>query len=1144
MTLYGKQAIMGTRGIGPVGAVMGIMIGFLIMAACPGTFWADDAVFENPQSLKFDHLSIDQGLSQNSVICLAQDRRGFLWLGTWDGLNRYDGYQFVTYKHRLQDSASLSSNAVSAIYEDSRGTLWVGTQQGGGLNRFDDATEQFTRYRSDPENPATLSHNDIYSITEAPDGALWIGTGGGLNRMEPASGAITRYHYDRRDGQSLARKKVYAVYQQQDGTLWVGTDKGLHAYRGSEQAVTVYQTDPQNPESISHHEIWAIMQDEAGRLWIGTTGGLNRFNPDTGTFIRYVRNPRESGTLSHNTVRALHEDSAGRFWVGTYGGGLNLFDRDAERFITFEPDENNDASLSGNLVTALYEDEAGVLWIGTDGEGASLYDRYKIKFQHYFHDPRNTNSLNNNYVRSLLQDSQEHVWVGTYGGGLNRFDPAAQQWTAFQRDRQNPNSLMHDVVLTLHEAEDGLLWIGTERGLQTYDPAAGTFSSPRLSTYVRLIYEDRAGAFWLGTTSGVIRFTPPNVEPYTTYRSNPRDPNSLSDNRVLAILEDRDGLFWFGTFGGGLNRFDPETEEFTVFRADPDDAASLSHDTVTVLHEDAAGALWVGTAGGLSKFEPGSGTFTVYTETDGLPNDTVYGLLEDAEGRLWLSTNKGLSRFDPAAETFKNYSAKDGLQSNEFNGGAFFENAAGEMLFGGINGYNVFDPLAITDNPYQMPVVLVDFQIFNKPVPVADADGNIKSPLTKVITETDDIRLSWRDSVFSFEFAGLHFSSPADNQYAYMLEGFDREWNSIGNRRFATYTNLPGGTYTFKVKGANGDGVWNEQQFATTIMHIPPPPWKTWWAYTLYVLAVLGAFVGYIQYKQAQYRRERAILDRFVPYEYLNFLGKKSILDVQLGDHLSSETMAVMFSDIRSFTTLSETMTPKENFDFVNAYLKRVAPRIRGEDGFIVKFLGDGMMAVFPNGAESGVRAAIGKLNAVKEYNRHRRDDGWKPIKVGIGVHTGHMMIGMVGEKARMQGDAFSDNVNLTARLEGLTKYYGVSFLITGETYEKIDRSRYHIRFLDNVAVKGKELPIHIYEVFDADADELFEKKVQTLPDFEQAQRLFFDKQFAEALPLFQRVQEVLNDDMTTDLYLERCETYIKDGVPADWDGVRKMDKK
>ncbi len=347
----------------------------------------------------------------------------------------------------------------------------------------------------------------------------------------------------------------------------------------------------------------------------------------------------------------------------------------------------------------------------------------------------------------------------------------------------------------------------------------------------------------------------------------------------------------------------------------------------------------------------------------------------------------------------------------------------------------------------------------------------------------------------------------------------------------------------FKIKGTNGDDVWNEQGHSLAMV-IPPPPWKTWWAYTLYVLAVLGVFLGYILYKQAQYRRERAILDRFVPYEYLHFLGKKSILDVQLGDHLSSETMAVMFSDIRSFTTLSETMTPKENFDFVNAYLKRVAPRIRGEEGFIVKFLGDGMMAVFPNGAESGVDAAIGKLNAVKEYNVHREEDGWKPIKVGIGVHTGHMMIGMVGEKARMQGDAFSDNVNLTARLEGLTKYYGVSFLITGETYEKIDTSRYHIRFLDNVAVKGKELPIKIYEVFDADAEDLFEKKMQILPDFQQAQDLFFKKQFSEALPLFQSALEQLPGDITAELYIERCETYIKDGVPTDWDGVRKMDKK
>ena len=1105
--------------------------------------WAEDALFNNPQSIKFDRLSIEQGLSQNSVISIAQDRRGFMWLGTWDGLNRYDGYHVVTYKNRLQDSGSLSSNAVSAVYEDREGVLWVGTQQGGGLNRFDYATERFSHYTSDPQNPQTLSHSDIYTIYEAPDGQFWIGTGSGLSRFDRDSGTVTRYHHDRKDAQSLARKKVYAIYQEENGALWVGTDKGLHVYRGGEDALTLYQTDPKDPESISHYEIWSIYQDTTGVIWIGTKGGLNRFVPETGKFVRHLRNPREPGNLSHSFVRTIYEDGAGRFWVGTSGGGLNLFDREAERFLPFMTDPNTATSLSGNLVTCLYEDEAGVLWIGTEGEGVNLYDRYKIKFRHYLHDPRNENSLNNNYVRSIFQDSHGSFWIGTYGGGLNNFDPVTQQWTALQHDRKDPNSLMYNVVLTLHEDDTGLLWVGTERGLQTYDRTTGEFSAPHVSTYVRTIYEDRAGTFWLGTTSGVLNFTPPNVEPFTTYRSNPRDANSLSDNRVLAILEDREGIFWFGTFGGGLNRFDKDANEFTVFRADSADTASLSHDTVTVIHEDAAGTLWIGTAGGLSKFDAAGRTFSVYTEDEGLPNNTVYGLLEDEQGNLWLSTNKGLSKFNPAAETFRNYEAKDGLQSNEFNGGAFFRNRDGEMFFGGINGYNAFYPDQVKDNLYQVPLALVDFQIFNKPVPLADAEAGVTSPLSQVIEETEQIRLSWRDSVFSFEFAGLHYSTPSENRYAYMLEGFDKEWNNIGNRRFATYTNLPGGSYTFKVKGTNSDGVWNEQG-RSLAMVIPPPPWKTWWAYTLYALTVIGAFLGYILYKQAQYRRERAILDRFVPYEYLHFLGKKSILDVQLGDHLSSETMAVMFSDIRSFTTLSETMTPKENFDFVNAYLKRVAPRIRGEEGFIVKFLGDGMMAVFPNGAESGVDAAIGKLTAVKEYNVHRAEDGWKPIKVGIGVHTGHMMIGMVGEKARMQGDAFSDNVNLTARLEGLTKYYGVAFLITGETYEKIDTSRYHIRFLDNVAVKGKELPIKIYEVFDADAEDLFEKKVQILPDFLQAQDLFFKKQFSESLTLFQSVRERLPDDITTELYIERCETYIKDGVPADWDGVRKMDKK
>jgi class 3 adenylate cyclase/streptogramin lyase len=697
------------------------------------------------------------------------------------------------------------------------------------------------------------------------------------------------------------------------------------------------------------------------------------------------------------------------------------------------------------------------------------------------------------------------------------------------------------VVFTVNEDHTGTLWVGTQKGLQQLDRQTGQFGEIVLRQIVRTLFEDRSGTPWIGTAAGLTKIDRATQQ-FTNYRARPNDPQSLSSDRVAVIYEDRQGGLWIGTYDGGLNKFDREKGQIVHYRANPGDPNSLSHDNVTAILEDQKGMLWIGTAGGLNKFDPATQTFRQYTVDQGLPNNTVYGILEDSQGDLWISTNHGLARFNPQTEKFRNYYLNDGLQSNEFNGGAYFKSRSGEMFFGGINGFNAFFPEQVKDNPYIPPIVMTDFQIFNKSVkPLEKVRG--KSVLTDVITETNTMTLSYRHYVFSFEFASLHYTLPEANQYAYILEGFEQDWNYVGNRRFATYTNLPSGKYTFRVKGTNSDGVWNETGAAIALT-VTPPPWKTWWAYTLYGLAVIGMFLGYIRYKQIQYKRERAILDRFVPYEYLRFLGKKTILDVNLGDHISKE-MGVMFSDIRSFTTISETMTPQENFNFVNAYLKRVAPIIRGNDGFIVKFLGDGMMAVFPNGAEDGVKAGIAKLTQVKEYNVRRQQEGWKPIKIGIGVHTGHMMVGMVGEKARMQGDAFSDNVNLTARLEGLTKYYGVSLLISGETLKALNEpNHYHVRFLDNVAVKGKEKPITIYEIFDADPEDLFEKKLKMMPEYEEGQRLYFAKDFAGAITRFKRVLEVIPDDLTTQIYFERAEKFLQEGVPDDWDGVQKMDKK
>ncbi len=1209
--------------------ISGIGLFLLIIVISP--------LYAQQGTLRFRRISPEDGLAHSKIYSLVQDKKGFLWIGTESGLNKYDGYTFKVYKNDPAKPDTLSHNRIMTLCEDVQGTIWAGTL--GGLNKFDPITETFTRYQTDPKNPKSLSQNRIWTLSEDRSGTLWIGTlGGGLNKFDRETEEFVHYKADPANPNSLSDNSVLAIYEDQAGILWLGTSKGLNKFDRDAGQWTQYKANPTDPNSLSHNHITSITEDQAGQLWIGTANGLNAFDRENGQFHRYLPDQKNLNSLSSNAISSVHEDQAGQIWVGTLGGGLNKFVPKQGKFTRYFSNPNDPNSLSHNEVWTIFEDQSGVLWLGTSGGGVSVANPKTEQFVQYASNRRNRNSLSHSDVRAIYEDQEGILWIGTLGG-LNKFDRKEGRFTHYLANPKQPGTLSYNGVWSILEDRAGVLWAGTLKGLNKYDRTTDTFThympdkaNPKSLSFHKIgpMLEDQSGLLWIGTLGGGLNSFDRKTEQFTRYQSKPADPKSLTHNVVSAVYEDRAGTLWVGT-NGGLNRFDRAAGNFTRYQSNPDDPQSLSSNAVLSIYEDHAGTLWVGTSSKLNARDPSNNSFIRYSEKDGLPSDVIYGILEDNQGNLWFSTSKGIARFDPASKLFKNFDTRDGLRSNEFNIGAYHTNKNGEMFFGSVKGLMIFHPEQIQVNTHVPPVVMTDFQLFNKSV-IPAKDSLLQQP----VTETKEINLAYKDDVFSFEFVALDYTIPEKNQYAFMLEGFNPDWiPTTANRRFATFTNLDEGLYRFRVKAANNDGVWNEEGVSINIsvapdpnttsrvvqftelgrkeivlpyndsslsleiapldyallgqdrsymlegydagwnpvgnrryvnylqlapgkylfkakgdqtlsipIRVTPPPWKTWWAYTLYVLTIIGIFLGYIRYKQLQYARERAILDRFVPYEYLDFLDKKSILDVKLGDHVSSDSMAVMFSDIRSFTTISEGMTPKENFDFVNAYLKRVAPVIRGQAGFIVKFLGDGMMAVFPKGAESGVKGAIEKLRQVEEYNTHRKADGWNPIKVGIGVHTGHMMVGMVGEKARMQGDAFSDNVNLTARLEGLTKYYGVAFLISGDTYKAIDTSQYHIRFLDNVAVKGKELPIKIYEVFDADPEELFEKKQQILPDFKEAQRLYFGRQFEQALPLFQKVLEVIPGDLTTELYVERCETLVKEGIPENWDGVRKMDKK
>ena len=783
--------------------------------------------------VRFERISLEQGLSQSSIYCMLQDSQGFMWFGTEDGLNKYDGYNFTVYKPIPGEPNSLSGNFIRAIHEDSSGALWIGTD--GGLDRLDRQTGQFTHYGHDPHS---LSSNAVQAIYQDREGMLWVGTlGGGLHRFTQEQERFIRYPVDSKQSRDITSSDViWTIYQDREGVLWIGTDNGLGRLDRQTGQLAYYKMDLEEA-NLSENSVRAIYEDDSGVLWIGTFGGgLKRFDRFTERFVSYRNEPHDPHSLSNDLVWAIYQDRSGVLWVGT-DNGLERWDRDGEQFIHYYHDMDDPDSLGDNSVRSIYEDDSGVFWVGTYGGGISKLDRSTDRFTHYQAEPGNPHSLNSNIIRAIYKDREGVLWIGTAGGGLNKFDRKKGAFTFYYTDNSSPS---HDLIRTICEDHSGALWIGTQGGgLNKFERLTERFTRYRFDPQnphslsddtILAMIQDRAGTLWIGTGRGGLNRLDPSTERFTHDDADPDIPGSLSSNEVRAICEDRAGTLWIGTWNGGLNKFDRETEKFLHYPVGP---KGLSDDTVLSIHEGPSGVLWIGTAGGgLNKFNPKTETFTHYREKDGLPNDVVYGVLEDSRGYLWLSTNKGLSRFDPRTETFTNYDVNDGLQGNEFNGGAFHKSADGEMFFGGLNGLTVFYPENIQDNTFVPPVVLTSLTQGGEEVQVDRALGSV-----------EEVVFRWPNNFFEFEFAALSYTQPEKNQYAYRLEGLKEDWNYIGTRRFGRYTNLPSGTYTLKIKGSNNDGVWNEEGMTITIK-VVPPFWGTWWFRGIVALALVGSVIG------------------------------------------------------------------------------------------------------------------------------------------------------------------------------------------------------------------------------------------------------------------------------------------------------------
>jgi ligand-binding sensor domain-containing protein/signal transduction histidine kinase len=790
---------------------------------------ASGAQHASEAGLRFEQIAVEQGLSEASVHCTYQDSRGFLWFCTEDGLNRYDGHDFTVYRPGHEQN-TITANYVRSVCESPEGVLWIATT-GGGLDRLNLKTGQFTNYSSLTD--IRPSSDWLTTLFCDDDGAVWIGhTGVGLDRFDPATNQFTRYRHVEDEPRSLSAGEVHAILRDQDGVLWIGTDSGLDRGDPVGQRFIHYRHDPQDPHSLGGSSVQAIYQDREGALWIGTDGGLDRFDRLEERFVHYQHDPEDPHSLSHNSVRAIFEDREGVLWIGT-DAGLNTFDRQQGRFVRYQNDPSDPNSLSANWIWSIYQDREGQVWFGTYSGGVSKYDRFAERFAHYGANPGDPNSLSNSPVWSIYEDPEGVVWIGTNGGGLDRFERAEGTVTHYQHDPGDPYSLGHNVVRAIQPDGAGGLWIGTDGGgLDRFDPQTERFTHYRYDpddpyslsqNAIRVLYMDSQGLLWIGTHGGGVNRFDPERERFIRYWDGSNQPGGLRGGSIWSITEDREGMLWFGTAGAGLNKLDRSTGQFTWYEHDPSDI-------MLCIHEDRTGQIWIATYGnGLYQLDRQTRTFSVYQVEEGLPSNSVYGILEDREGDLWVSSNNGLSKFDPRTGTCRNYDASDGLQSQEFNTGAYYKSSSGEMFFGGIHGINAFYPERIReDNPYVPPVVLTSLTQGGEPLDLGLLASSVKA-----------LTLNWPNNFFEFEFAALSFSRPERNQHAYMLDGFDKNWVQIGTRRFGRYTNLPGGTYTLRLKGSNGEAVWNEEGTAIRVT-VVPPFWQTW-LFRVMVLVVLVA---------------------------------------------------------------------------------------------------------------------------------------------------------------------------------------------------------------------------------------------------------------------------------------------------------------
>ncbi|NOU58585.1 sensor histidine kinase [Marinifilum caeruleilacunae] len=842
-------------------------------------------------NIRFKRITINDGLSLSSVYCIHQDSKGFMWFGTEDGLNRYDGKNFVIYRSDPENSNTISYKWIEQIFEDSKGKLWLGSR--GGLSRFDPVNEQFTQFRGAGPG-SSLSNDTITHIFEDSENRLWIGTLKGINCIDITSLAKIQIQNAR-----LISSRVNCILQINPKHILFGTDKGLFSYHTETKSIKKenYTGDQENRRVLSlaqssnsivigtnkglfecnnrfecdslpdleKLQIENLLYDKDSTLWISTNKALLHRSKNSDKIRYSVKSFESSNSLSINTSKPILRDQNNNIWFGTFGSGLFRFNPNEKKKKHYKNNSADAQSLSGNAINCIFEDRTGVIWLGTFGAGISIYDPQLHKFDLLKHDPLDENSLPANFLWSICEDKDSNVWIGTNNQGVSKYN--VKQDTFINYDFRASKKLPHKAIRKVYEDRKGIIWIGTDGdGLIRFNPETKSRNRYRnkannnrslSNNSVRVIFEDSENLLWIGTQNGLNLFDP-ETEEFTQFKHSESDANSISHNFVYSVIfEDSKGQIWVGTYGGGLNVYNKQTKAFARYTYSRNSQNCISDNVVFSIYEEKDGILWIGTNNKLNRFNQNTQEFEHFGTEHGLPNNVIYGVLNDSKKNLWLSTNSGICKFSLRNYSCKNFDVHDGLQSNEFNGGAFHKGESGLLYFGGVYGLNIIDPDKEIKEDALYEAEITKLEVHGQPVHVSAGeskgnwiayDKNTDSySFSKSIAFTDSIELDYEHRFLSFEFSSVSNFSPDKVNYAYRLQGLEKKWVYSEKRNFASYSNLSPGKYTFEVIAQNPYGKWSEKPRELHIA-IHPPFYMTWWFILLEIFVVSAVFIFVYRY--------------------------------------------------------------------------------------------------------------------------------------------------------------------------------------------------------------------------------------------------------------------------------------------------------